>query len=122
MILLEQGPILVIDPLSNVSNQLQVMLQLSLPFLLVGPRVSLARLALLHFLLHLGQLGVKLSDDIFLLLFLELVYSLSDIVYLLNDLLLELLVDVRILDACIFLETKTDAQLMLQFIDVLAVL
>ena len=54
LVLLKQRPILVVNPLRDVRNQLEVMLQLGFAFFLIGPLVALVGLALLYLLLHLG--------------------------------------------------------------------
>lgn len=98
------------------------MLQFGLAFLLISPGIALAGLALLHLLLHLGELRVELPNDVLLLLLLQLVHAVGDVVNLLENLLLKFLVDVRVLNARILLETKTNAQLVLQLVYGLSVL
>lgn len=54
LVLLQQGPVLIVDTLRNVGDELEMMLKFGLAFLLISTGVSFAGLALLHLLLHLG--------------------------------------------------------------------
>lgn len=83
--------------------------------------IALVGLALLDLLLHLCELRVELPNDIFLLLFLELVHAHSDVINLPNNLLLHLLVDVRVFQVRVLLKAKPNSQLVLKLIYGLAV-
>jgi hypothetical protein len=98
------------------------MLKFSLAFLVVSAGVALGGFAFLHLLLHLGELGVELSNNVLLLLLLEFFDSESDVVNLFEDALLQFLVDVAVLYLRVLLESQPDAQLVLQLINVLPVL
>jgi len=84
--------------------------------------VTLVRLALLDLLFHFRELRVKLPYDVLFLLLPQLVHSHSNVIYLIHNLFLEFLVDMRVFYVCIFLETQPDSQFVLEFVDVLAIL
>ena len=73
LVLLKESPILIVDPLSYVCNELKVMLKFILTVLKFRTRISsLALFALFNLLFHLGKFRVELSDDVFLLFLFEL--------------------------------------------------
>ena len=122
MILLEEGPVLVINSLGDVRDELQVMLQLIFSIFQLGSRFPLVGLALLVPLLDLGDLAVELPDYALLLLLLQPAHPLLYRLDLPVDLLLHLLLNPLVLSLGIFDIAKTDSELSLEFIDPVAVL
>lgn len=88
LVLLKQRPVLVVNPLGDVGDQLQVMLQLILPVLKLRTGFSLVGLPLFHAFFKFCHLAVELADDVLLLLILELLHSVIYRVDLMLDLLM----------------------------------
>lgn len=122
LVFLHQRPVFIINPLGNVSDELQVVVQLVLPVLQVGGLVTFLGLALLDLLLHLGELGVELADDVLLLLFLQLLGLRLDAVDVVVQLPLQSGNDLLVFLVGVRLVAVAHTQLSLQVFYVLPVL
>ena len=132
-VLLDKLSVFSVDPLSNVRDQLQVVLHFILSVLEVSFLIALERLLLFHGVSHLLHLRVEFADDVLLLLLLQLLHLgidlindvLDQLVGILNHLRLDVwllgLVVVVIRKANDLLANHSDLEVLLQLIDLLSV-
>ena len=122
LVFLQQSPVFVIYPLRDVSDKLQVMLQLILPVLKFRTGFSLVCFPLFHTFFQFRHLTVELADDILLLLILQLLHPVIYRVDLMLDLFMQLLIDSLVFLISVLLVSESDTMFPLQLIDLLAVL
>lgn len=121
LVLLHECSILIVYPLSNICNQFQMMMQLILSILQISSLIPFLSLPLLNFLLHLGEFTVKLSNYVFLLLFLQLLYLRLDSINVFMKLILESPYNSNILLPSLIFITISHSQLSLKIVNVLSV-
>ena len=120
-VFLHESTILIVDPLSYVGDELQVVVQFVLSVLHVRSLLALLRFPLFDLLLHLREFRVELPDDVFLLFFFELLCLGLNAVDVLVELLLQDCDDPLVLLRGILLKSETDSEFPLQLIDVFSV-
>ena len=121
-VLLDEKSILVVDSLSDVGDELQVVLHLVFALFEVSCLVTFEALLFFEFLLHLDRFGLELSKNILLLLLLHLLPLRQNVLNRLMQFILQVLNSPPVVSLGILLIPQPDPELPLQLIDGLPVL